>query len=476
MARTSKVLTLLLLGLSLGAQAMEEFAVDESPSAFPSPSLTELMDAYLAERGWSEGENQKKDGSTFLVAIGRGTIGAGRTTPSFITSRQLAFDKAMLQAKRAMLEYQEAKIKTEMSSFFAQPSQARQQAELAAKRREGLAIEGAVAVAGDVAAEQAARIGTPSAQTLADKTMNLLRLEAAERLQALGYDPSQPVDAQTLQAVVEEEGFQKTVETAAQGRLVGMQAAKTFEFLPEGMNGEIGVITIHSARLQSIADAIYSNQPARGPSGSPKKPLAAQIPQSKDALVSEFGVKAKRNEKGEYCLVAYGQSSPRTQSSRSLQAAESQAKLVADGLIRQFAGEMGTSLAMSEQAENIKTYADNMQDYALDESYEEKIAVSAKAIVISGIAPVKRWTHTHPLGGQMIAGVVSAWCPSQGLSAQASKRQMSAAPKAQEGFSSGGAAPAGSMPGAEGSGRRALNSDQSGATLTEGSDVDEEDF
>lgn len=460
--------TQFLSGISL---AQEEFSVDEDVSAFPSPDLNDLIDSYLDKRGWQEGENTKSDGSTFFIAIGKGNISAGRTHPNFIVSRQLAFDKGMLDAKKKMLQYMETKIETNLESFYSEPSQARQQALLEEKKREGLMVESAADITSAALQQESAAIGSPLALTFADKAENMLRTEAAKKLKALGFDPAQPISQQELQAITSSESFSKVTATVAQGRLVGMQAAKVIEFLPENKNGELGVVTIQSDRLQAIADAIYGNSPKLAPSGAPKKPISQQIPKNKGALISQFGVQSKRNEKGEYCLVAFGQSAPRTESSRSMQAAEDKAKITAQGLIRQFAGEIGSVLESSEASESVDTYADKMQDYQFDDSYEEKIQARAKGIVISGIQNIKRWKSKHPLTGHAVAGSVLSWCPSSGLAAKAQKRKNAKAPEAQTEFSASEIR-AQRKP----DGRRTLNADQAESFTDESADVDEDDF
>jgi hypothetical protein len=253
-----------------------------------------------------------------------------------------------------------------------------------------------------------------------------------------------------------------------------MQAAKTFESIPAGGEGQIAVVTIWSPRLQAIANAIYSNNPALGPKGRPGKPLQQQIPRNKKALISQFGVQSKRNEKGEFCLLAYGQNAPRTEKQRSINAAETKARMTSQALIRQFAGEIGAVMEALDQAESVETYNDEMEDYALDEDFYEKIKVSAKAIVISGMSTIKRWNAGHPVTGKTIAGVVVAWCPSGAAFGQKLKADMSDAPDAQTEFSNS----SGSAPGSYGSpsGEREINSDRDGSYYSGGDSAGEEDF
>lgn len=467
-----------LLGLTISPvnylQA-QEFDVDESVSASEEPNINEIIEDFLNSKGWYEGENTKKNGSTFFVAIGKGTIAAGRSEPGWVTSRQLAFDKAMLNAKREMLQFQEQKISTELESEYQEYGEKRQAEEVARKTREGLAFEAARDTGTGVVSEVAERSGFSSAVTASDKINGLLRFEANRQLEELGYDPSQPVDAQVLKKVSESESFKKNIQTAAQGRIVGMQAAKTFESIPANKEGQIAVVTVWSPRLQAIANAIFSNNPAIGPQGIAGKPLQQQIPRNKSALISQFGVQSKRNEKGEYCLLSYGQNAPRSEKQRAIDAAESKARITSQALIRQFAGEIGAVMETLDQAESVETYTDKMEDYSFNEDYYEKIKVSAEAIVISGMKTVKRWNASHPVTGKPIAGAVVSWCPSGAAFGQKLKADMSDAPDAQTEFSNGSGTTASGNYGSS-SGEREINSDRDGSYYSGGDSADEEDF
>jgi len=471
------LVTCTLLGLIMSPLThlqAQEFAVDENISATEKPNINDIVDDFLNSRGWYEGENTKKDGSTFFIAVGKGTIAAGRSDPGWVTSRQLAFDKAMLNAKREMLQFQEQKISTELESEYQEYGEKRQAEEAARKTREGLAVEAARDTGMAATSEAAERSGFSSAVTASDKINGLLRFEANRKLEELGYDPNQPIDAQTLKKVTESESFKKNIQTSAQGRIVGMQAAKTFESIPAGGEGQIAVVTIWSPRLQAIANAIFSNNPAIGPKGQAGKPLQQQIPRNKKALISQFGVQSKRNEKGEYCLLAYGQNSPRSEKQRAINAAESKARNTSQALIRQFAGEIGAVMETLDQAENVETFADGMENYAFNEDYYEQIKVSAQTIVISGMKTVKRWNAGHPVTGKPIAGVIVSWCPSGAAFGQKLKADMSDAPDAQTEFSNG----SGSTSGGYGtpSGEREINSDRDGSYYSGGDSADEEDF
>ena len=80
-----------------------------------------MMDEYIASKGWNEGLNEK-NGKKFFVAKGTGVIQAPRESASYIGSRVNAYNKAMLEAKKAMVEYLGVDIATETTKEYAEGS------------------------------------------------------------------------------------------------------------------------------------------------------------------------------------------------------------------------------------------------------------------------------------------------------------------------------------------------------------------
>ena len=64
----------------------QEFAVDESVSASEEPNINEIIEDFLNSKGWYEGENTKKNGSTFFVAVGKEQL--QRAGPNLVGLRQ----------------------------------------------------------------------------------------------------------------------------------------------------------------------------------------------------------------------------------------------------------------------------------------------------------------------------------------------------------------------------------------------------
>ena len=81
-----------------------------------------MMDEFISARGWVEGMNTKADGSKFFIAKGSGVIQAPKNSQSYIDSRVNAFNKAMLEAKKAMVEFLGVDIATATSKEYAEGS------------------------------------------------------------------------------------------------------------------------------------------------------------------------------------------------------------------------------------------------------------------------------------------------------------------------------------------------------------------
>ena len=88
-----------------GAAAPAPEATSQEKCAIEEKDVDTMMDEFIASKGWVEGLNTRPDGSKFFIAKGSGVIQAPRDSQSYIDSRVNAFNKAMLDAKKAMVEY-----------------------------------------------------------------------------------------------------------------------------------------------------------------------------------------------------------------------------------------------------------------------------------------------------------------------------------------------------------------------------------
>jgi hypothetical protein len=398
-------LTSILLAAFVASSVCSVRAQDSAPesaigneASVERKSVQETIDEYLAAKGWSEGENVKPDGSRFYAAVGYGVIQAPVDSRSYTDSRVNAYNKAMLDAKAKMAEYLGISIQTETEHDYAEGN-----------------------FGGNEAAES-------DESSMTAKIKRLIHAKLDDALRAEGLDPDK-ADREARERVAKKQlnsdFYKKVISTAAQAEVMGMQVACSFEGVPSGGKGQIGVVAIWSQKLQSMAMAI-----SRGgalPSGVGKRPVKDQIPSDKKVLLSTFGVQQKIDENGKLVLVAFGQAGAVSDSPTSANAARNKAKMQAMAAIREFAGEAVAVATDAMNAESVEEFENAAEQYEDASAYSQKIKAVADSMKIAGISTIKNWECQHPLSGRVIYGAVCAWSPDSAARAQSMKATMDAA-------------------------------------------------
>ena len=261
-----------------------------------------------------------------------------------------------------------------MSNERASPSESREKERIERLTREGMALQAAkeqVKALSTDAEKYSGEIGIKSLATAGAQAERLLNSELDRELIKRGFDPDQPVEEQTLKEIIESEQFKRAITSAAKARLVGVQAYRTFEIIPSSGKGEIGVVAIFSQRLEAVANSLFSGNSDIIPVGTPKAALKNQIPTSNKALITTFGAQVKRDETGQFAIVAYAQQGPKSKSTLAKKTAYKKAALIAKSQIRFFAGEIMAIQESLDQSENITEFADETSQTNFDDSYQE---------------------------------------------------------------------------------------------------------
>ena len=384
-----------------------ETAFDSKPAISEEKNIYDVMEDYLNSKKWNDGENKKPDGSLFFIATGTGVIQAPRTDNNYPASRVAAFDKAMLDAKQKMAEYVGQIISTSVSRFYE---------------------EGDFTLPPKISGLQ------DDESTILAKVKMLIHAKLDKALRAEGIDPDKAAKealAEALKKQINSEEFKKTVNSAAQSFICGLQASKTFEITPANAKGQIGVVAIWSPKLQKMAETMAVG--GNVPNGIPKKKIAEQIPSDPQVLLSTFGVQQLLDEEGKLTLVSYGQAGALSDSPTSANAARSKAKLDATGKIRQFAGENVLVISNMVNAETTKEFESAAEEYSNESRFQEKVTAVADAMKISGIATIKNWQAKHPITGKTIYGVICTWSPTSATNAQTLGKMLNERPQRQSG-------------------------------------------
>lgn len=418
--------------------AQEEPATDVSEELVSDAEVSteqtadSLIQEFLSEKGWAEGENTKKDGSKFFISVGYGTVSAPITHKSYNSSRIRAFDKAMLDAKAKMAETLEQTISASVTSFYEESS-------------------GGMTETPDQELARVEKDAPPSG--IVDKAALWVSKKLDNALREEGYD----IDAEKAKTREERERiasrakelistdtFSKSVNSLANVSIAGLQAFYTVE-AQNGDKGKVAVVAIWSPALAEMVNAFVSGKPMKGTKA--KKTIKEQIPTSTQELLSTFGVQQKINERGEYVLVSFGQAAANSSNSRAERAAYDKARLNAQAQIRQFAGENVAVSRAQEEAEQSLEFDDGGIDYSDEQSYKSFLQSVAKGMVCNGIQSLRNWKAVHPISGKPVFGVICTWSPSQASWAKQTKKKVEAAgTPSKSGVSSGGKAPKKSEP------------------------------
>jgi hypothetical protein len=358
-----------------------------------------------------------KTGKKYFVAWGVADIQAANNSKGFINSRQMAFTKAMADAKRNMIKFIGQEIESNMSRKMEQPAASRAEAEADALKADVIGIQEEKKVANAAQADLEKKSSEWGATVVAAGAKGVNRVyqnELDKQLKSKGIDPNKPVDPSQIKAILNSDKFQEITKVMARHKVVGMQGYKTFEVHPKGDDPDempqIGVIAIWSQTLNNLGKAIVSGNTSLIPPTSPKAPLKQQISKNPDSLMMTFGVQMKRDENGSPALVSYCQQGQRGRKGK--RAAILKAKTCAAKQIRQYAGEAMTSTTQDQNAESETEFEDGSLDYENESALDDLITSTSENMKITGIANLHTWKGKHPLSGQRIRGAVVYWSPS----------------------------------------------------------------
>lgn len=377
------------------AQATQTEVLERGSGAVSQKQTArKLAEQMLASKGWVEGINKNAKGGEFFVTIGTGDIQAPLDNPNYLDSRANAYDKAMMDAWGKIRKFVGETIQAKASTYYKE-------------------------VTGEIPSKVENTVTQAKLAALLDATLD-------KALIKVGVDPASATPVQKEKALTSEE-FKKSASSVAAGPVVGVQSFATFEGPGGGKGYQIAVVAIWSDKLQQLAESMLFGTEA--PVGSPGKVIQDWIPSDNAQLISTFGVQMVRDENGKPVLLAYGQSRPVTESSRSVDAAYEKAFLEAKSMIRFFAGAQAKILDDLQKSESTDEYADGTKEYNSANVFEQSVDVYAPPAKFAGIARVKTWTYAHPLTQKQMVGVVAVWSPENALVASSIGAKMAASPK-----------------------------------------------
>ena len=378
-------------------------AIDDLSLDIPGQRCMDWMDKPKGRsfpNGWTEGKNQKPDGSHFFVAMGDSKISAPVGHPNYISSRENAFDKAFLKAKGVMVDYRAQSISQEtklmiMEGEFSQPEPSNKTATtdpINPQTDEGLS-------------------GTFA------KKLKIIHDELDKELQARGIDQKgankvpEKVIEKEIDKILNEENFRKLTETVAKGQVKGARRMYVSESAKPGEKGSICVVMLHSPKFEQLADALLAKDVSMVPRMALGRPIKEWLPHPKDVrqLMNSYGIETHRNEKGQLVVVSFSQAGARN--NNTLGSAISIASKRATGNLRAFISEQMNVKTKTENSENAKELENNMSSYLGGDAQMAQWSSKSKPFKITGVSVLFKWAAKHPTTGQFIGGAVVTWSP-----------------------------------------------------------------
>lgn len=355
--------------------------LDNSPEAIGAVTDAALESAqnWIAKKGWVMGANP--DGR--YVAIGAASVSANPSDFRFSQMRANAYTKAMLAAKVEVAKFIGTNIKSSVLHQYGQGSEIRREREAAAS----------------AAAEAVAR----KSAGLLEKTEMLLSAKLDNELKKEGVALESPQAAARAEKLLNSDRFSQLVETSAKAAVAGLVCAKIFE-----ENGRLAVVAYYSDNTRVLAGAIAGTGAAPVVPSNPDlgEWIAALTPAQ---LYPTFGVQLKSDENGNMVLLSFGQAVSETNSPNAVRNAHTQAETMADGYIRQFAGEVASYDNVVENLEKTNEFDNGVID-ATSETFQETVLKTvAPKLKISGVQTVKNWQTKDTRSGKFIVGVVKKW-------------------------------------------------------------------
>jgi hypothetical protein len=334
-----------------------------------------LLRGLGIKNGWSESKKLFAAVGTSAIPISPGK--------GYCQARKDTYEIAILNCKKEIAGFMSAKISTNITYTASEASDDEVEEELNEKK--------------------------VNANGIVDKVELLAHAHLDDLLRAKGIPKNTEEAKKVIKREIMSESFQKTIKSACRAETAGMITIACFED-QVGNNGRIAVVGLISEKTRKLAGAVLGKNPA--PVNKSKKPIDDYIYGDEfptEVLISTHGVKTRPDENGNLVLLAFGQSSPKTSSGKSLDFAYKKAHLSAQGFLRQFAGELVAGESGLVNSSTYKEYEDESKSWESDEDLSETIDTFADTLEMPGIYSVRKWKSTDSRSGEIVAGQVLAW-------------------------------------------------------------------
>jgi len=366
------------------AESLQQDSTKQIAVAQPTdPNLR--WQAYLDSSGLDEGVNEK-NGRIFFIASGSSIVGQPINSKSFIGSRTIAYNKALLVAKSELAETISSELKSERGLKLFESGN-----------------EPAPALQKTVV----------EPLSIADKAHTLTSLALDDQIKK--FDPTWDGTNKSKEEKLDKIAIQieRYTESLSQKAIMFLQGASPV-FNAEGpVDGSYTVVVglVWSGKFTKIAESLY-NPSVKIPIGKKtltvKDQIKEMLKKSPDSLAATMGVRVWRNENGERVVVSFAAAnnigSPIIAKKKTSMRGRSQiAQFISEAIVSE--GNMGGG-------EQLNYYEDGSSEAFNEEKFKQDITARSKLVKLSGVASVFYWKGKHPVSNKRMVVNVMSWSPS----------------------------------------------------------------
>lgn len=368
------------------AESLQQDDADQI-SVATTDNPEELWQNYLAENNLYEGINTQ-DGKTLYLQSSSAVV-RGSFDPRWINARNVAFEKAELNAKAQLAETIATEIKSTRSLTM---------------------VEGG----GSSAPNLDIIVELHKELSLVQKGERLLSAELDAKLRR-HYPDWNGTGASPEQAKRKVATLVNALLNEMSSKATQVIRGATPMFHAEGYDdrGDYIVLVgiVWSPALADIARSFYDAEfhiPATVPGQPVRQLLTQRLANDSTSLATFNGVRVWRNEKGQRVLISAASHDRGGEDFITSRKNE----LVARNRMARFIAETVTSNSSSDLGKNsYLEYADGSNAIFDTQMFHSQITAETAQVNLTGVVTVRKWKGTHPISGSPMMTTVMAWTP-----------------------------------------------------------------
>ncbi|MBD23059.1 MAG: hypothetical protein CL572_05300 [Alphaproteobacteria bacterium] len=355
---------------------------------------------YVTQKGWEQFVPISVGNKKILVICGSSTINEPPSSKNFLSSRGIAFDSAILDAQKSYSEFRSNKISEKISY----------------KLREGFGIENKDPITKED------ELTTEIEENFFDKLFQLANLEIEKKLkenEIVDEDKENVLDE--INDISQSEVFTKTINTSTNISINGLQSFKVWEDCNEGEKQcRLAILVVRTAEQGFLAKSLIKPT-SSFLRGEPSRAIPEKF--TPKQILANVGTRIKRDENGDYHILATSISLPKTETGQSEKIAYEKAKTDAFGMIRRFAGAQIQSKTEKTVEQIFNEYKNGENENEIIDKFKQETESLSKSAKIKGIKIHDSGSVIHPANKNLIAKyIVAKW--SIGSQNQATKNNM----------------------------------------------------